>query len=365
MEQNTSGSGKKALIAMSGGVDSSVAAFLVKNEGYDCIGITMKLFEGEGAETGRGRSCCSLDDVKDAENAAAVLGIAHYVNNFSGDFKKNVIDTFVESYIKGTTPNPCIDCNRYLKFDRLLLRAKELGMDYIATGHYAIIEKDSDSDLFILKKAKDLKKDQSYFLYSMTQEQLSHTLFPLGSLEKNEVRIIAEKLGFKNAHKEESQDICFVPNGNYGEFIERYTGQLSPEGNYIDLENNILGKHKGIIRYTIGQRRGINISLNKPMYVHSKNIIDNTVTLSEDKDLFRKSLQAGDFNWISGKPPSGSIRARVKIRYNQSEQWAEIKMAENNTVYIEFDKPQRAIAAGQAAVIYDGDTVLGGGTILC
>jgi tRNA-specific 2-thiouridylase len=340
----------KALIAMSGGVDSSVAAYLVKQQGYDCTGITMKLFDNE--------------DAKDARNAADSIGIPYYVNNFTDDFKKYVIDHFIEAYKNGLTPNPCIDCNRFIKFDKLLLKTKELTMDYFVTGHYARIEYNQETRRYLQKKAIDETKDQSYFLYTLTQQQLAQILFPLGMLTKTEVREIAKKLGFKNADKHDSQDICFVQNGNYAEFIEKYTRTTYESGNFIDTQGNILGRHKGIIHYTIGQRRGLAISLNKPMYVHSKNIKDNTVTLCEDDGLFGKSLKAVDFNWINSEQKENPIRVKVKIRYNQTEQWSTVTQTSQNSVYIEFDKPQRAIASGQAAVLYDGDTVVGGGTIV-
>ena len=236
-------------------------------------------------------------------------------------------------------------------------------MDYLVTGHYARIDYDNETGRYLLKKAVDDSKDQSYFLYAMTQAQLASTLFPLGSLTKPQVREIAQKLGFKNAGKQDSQGICFVPNGDYADFIEQYTGRVCEEGNFIDLHGNVIGRHKGIIRYTIGQRRGLAISLNKPVYVHSKNINDNTVTLCEDDGLFEKSLEAYDFNWISREKTDTPIRVKAKIRYNQKEQWAEASQTSHGTVHIEFDEPQRAVAKGQAAVLYDGDVVVGGGTI--
>ncbi|MCL2070209.1 MAG: tRNA 2-thiouridine(34) synthase MnmA [Treponema sp.] len=356
--------GKKALIAMSGGVDSSIAAFLMKQQGFDCVGITMKLFDNEDIGLGGGKSCCSLEDAKDARRAADSMGIPFYVNDFSGDFRNLVINRFIEAYQNGATPNPCIDCNRYIKFEKLLFRMKQLDMDYFATGHYARIEHNSQSGRYLLKKAVDETKDQSYVLYAMTQEQLAHTLFPLGSLRKAEVREIAKQQSFVNADKDDSQDICFVRNGDYAEFIERYSGITCEDGNFVDMQGNVLGRHRGIIRYTVGQRRGLAISLNKPMYVHSKNIKDNTVTLCEDDGLFGRTLEAKDFNWIAFEQINSPIRVKAKTRYNQSEQWATAAQISDNTVRIEFDEGQRAITSGQAAVLYDGDTVLGGGTIV-
>jgi len=355
---------KKALIAMSGGVDSSVAAHLLKQRGFDCAGITMKLFENEDIGVSGDKRCCSLEDAADARNVADSMGFPHYVCNFTRDFKEQVIRRFIEGYQKGATPNPCIDCNRYIKFEKLLCRAKQLDMDCIATGHYARIEYDAGSGRYLLKKAVDETKDQSYVLYAMTQEQLSYTLFPLGELCKTEVRDIAKKQGFVNADKHDSQDICFVRDGNdYGDFIERYTGKKYKEGDFIDIHGNILGRHKGLIRYTIGQRKGLGLSFKSPLYVQSKDTENNTVTLCEDDGLFSKSLDAADFNWIACEKSGGPIRVKAKVRYNQTGQWATATRTSPDTVHIEFDEPQRAIAKGQAAVLYDGDIVVGGGTI--
>jgi len=355
---------KKALIAMSGGVDSSVAAYLLKQQGFDCTGITMKLFGNEDIGEGGEKRCCSLEDTADARNVAYAMGIPFFVYNFAEDFKKQVISRFIESYQSGATPNPCIDCNRYIKFEKLLCRAKQLGMDFIATGHYAGIEYDAGSGRHLLKKAADKTKDQSYVLYAMTQEQLSHTQFPLGALNKSEVRGIAREQGFVNADKHDSQDICFVRNGDYAEFIEQYTGKKNEEGDFVDVHDAVLGRHKGIIRYTIGQRKGLGLSLKRPLYVHAKNVEENTVTLCERDGLFAKTLYASDFNWIACEKISSPIRVKTKIRYNQTEQWSTVTQTSHDTVHVEFDEPQWAIAKGQAAVLYDGDVVVGGGTIL-
>ena len=360
---NQSVKNKKALIAMSGGVDSTIAALLAKQQGFDYTGITMKLFDNEDIGISREKSCCSLEDAKEARNTADIIGIPHYINNFTGEFRKQVIKRFIEAYQNGITPNPCIDCNRFIKFRTLLFRAKQLSMDYFVTGHYARIECDAKTGRYLLKKALDEMKDQSYVLYAMTQEQLANTLFPLGIHCKSEVRSIAQKQGFTNADKDDSQDICFVRNGDYAEFIEQHSGLSCEGGNFVDIQGNNLGKHKGIIRYTIGQRRGLGLSLNKPMYVHSKNKKDNTVTLCENDGLFGKSLRITNFNWIACEKINNPIRVKTKIRYNQTEQWSTATQTSRNVVYIVFDEPQRAITNGQAAVLYDGDIVIGGGTI--
>lgn len=352
---------KRALIAMSGGVDSSVAALLMKEKGYDCIGATMRLFSNEDAGIPREKSCCSLDDVEDARSIAYSLHMPYYVFNFTDDFRSKVIDRFICAYETGLTPNPCIDCNRTMKFDKLYQRAVILGCDSIVTGHYARIEKEHGR--YLLKKAADDTKDQSYVLYFMTQKQLSHTQFPLGNIRKTEIRKIAEEHGFVNARKRESQDICFVPGGDYARAIEMHTGRTSPCGDFIDHGGNILGRHKGIIRYTIGQRKGLGLGLGEPMYVCGKNVADNTVTLGKNEDLFSKELDAADFNWIAFDKPPKKLRVRAKVRYRQPEQWATSEPTGAGMVHVAFDEPQRAIAKGQAVVLYDGDTVVGGGTI--
>ena len=351
----------KALIAMSGGVDSSRAAKLMKDKGFDCIGCTMKLYHNEDAGIESSRTCCSLDDVEDARSVAYKLGMPFYVFNFTEAFRDTVIRKFIESYEKGITPNPCIDCNRYMKFDKLYERAKTLGCDYIVTGHYARIEEENGK--FVLKKALDETKDQSYVLYSMTQDQLVHTMFPLGSMQKTEVRAIAEESGFVNADKPDSQDICFVPNGDYASVIELQTGKESAEGNFVDKQGNNLGRHKGVIHYTIGQRKGLGVSSTEPLYVCNICPKDGNVVLGSNDDLFSREADVSDFNWISGEVPGSEFRCKAKIRYRQPEQWVTVIPTGADTVHIVFDEPQRAITPGQAAVFYDGDTVLGGGTI--
>ncbi len=352
---------KKALIAMSGGVDSGVAAYLCKKQGYDCTGVTMRLYNAD-QERLSDKSCCSEDDVNDARCVANKLSIPHHVFNFSDDFKTQVIERFVSAYEAGATPNPCIDCNRYIKFERLIKRMHELELDYVVTGHYARIE--YENGRYLLKKGLDKTKDQSYVLYSLTQEQLSHTLLPLGGYNKAEIREIAEQNGFSNAHKQDSQDICFVPDGDYAGFIERYTGNSYPDGEFINRDGRVLGTHKGIIRYTIGQRRGLGLALPAPMYVLKKDMENNRVILCSDSELYSSELDACDFNWIAFDTPPKSLRAFAKVRYKQEEKPATVTVRDDATVHIVFDQPQRAIAKGQAVVLYDGDTVLGGGTIL-
>lgn len=346
---------------MSGGVDSSLAALLMKEKGYECIGCTMKLYENEDAGIEKTKTCCSLDDVEDARNVACLLDMPFYVFNFTERFRTQVIDRFVQSYEEGRTPNPCIDCNRYMKFDKLYERAKLMGCEYIVTGHYAIIEKEDGK--FFLKKALDETKDQTYVLYTLTQDQLAHTMFPLGNLTKRTVRNIAEKNGFINANKPDSQDICFVPDGDYASVIEKYTGRICMPGNFVDTEGNIMGRHKGIIHYTLGQRKGLGIAAGKPVYVCEIRPQTREVVLGNPEDLMSRDVYVSDFNWISGNAPGGRIRCTAKVRYRQSEQPAVLSV-EGDIVHIVFDQPQRAITPGQAAVVYDGDVVLGGGTII-
>lgn len=354
----------KALIAMSGGVDSSVAALLIKEKGYDSTGITMKLYDNDDIGEKKENTCCSLDDIDDARAVCRKLGIPYYVYNFRDSFNDEVIARFISAYENGSTPNPCIDCNRYIKFDRLMRRMYELEMDYVVTGHYARIEFDEAAQRYILKKSLDTGKDQSYVLYSLTQEQLRHTLFPLGELNKTQVREIAEANGFINAKKRDSQDICFVPDGKYAQFIESYTGKTYPEGDFVDKDGNILGTHKGIIRYTIGQRKGLGLALPAPMYVCEKDLINNKVILGFNEDLFSRELRADKLNLITCDRIEGKMRVSAKVRYNQKEQPATVEQLGNDLIRVVFDEPQRAICKGQAVVLYDGDTVVGGGTII-
>jgi len=352
---------KKAIIAMSGGVDSSVAALLMQEKKHEIIGTTLKLYDNNDLGLSNGHTCCSLSDVEDARLAAYKLGIPYYVFNFVEKFHENVINRFVKSYCNGSTPNPCLYCNRYIKFTALLQRAKEIDFDYVATGHYARIE--NDGSRYLLKKGFDATKDQSYVLYNLTQQQLAHTLFPLGELLKSQVREIAAEYGFANAQKHDSQDICFVPNGNYVEFIERYTGQHFPPGAFIDKKGNIIGTHKGIINYTIGQRKKLGLSSPTPCYVCQKNPVNNTITVGDAQALLTNTLVAHDLNMIAVPKLDRPLRLKAKIRYHQIEQWATVEQTEEDTLHLIFDNPQRAITPGQAVVLYDGDIVLGGGII--
>ena len=352
----------KALIAMSGGVDSSVAALLVKQRGLECVGCTMKLYDNDDANVDQTKTCCSLNDVEDARSVANRLGMPYYVFNFKDDFKAKVIDKFIACYECGVTPNPCIDCNRYMKFDKLYERARVLGCDYIVTGHYARIEKVGER--YVLKKALDLTKDQSYVLHHLTAEQLAHTLFPLGELKKTEVRAIAREHGFVNADKHESQDICFVPDGDYAAVIEHHTGKTYPGGNFVDRDGRVLGQHRGIIHYTVGQRKGLAIPADRRLYVRAIHPAANTVELCDRDDLLQTTAVAKEFHWINGVPAERQFRCHAKIRYNQKEQPATVTVTADDVVQITFDQPQRAITPGQAAVLYDGDIVLGGG-VLC
>ena len=348
---------------MSGGVDSSVAAYLMQQQGWDCMGATMTLYRNEDIGLSRSRTCCSLDDVEDARSVAYRLHMPYYVFNFTANFEKEVMDRFVHAYENGWTPNPCIDCNRYLKFEKLYLRMQEMQMDTIVTGHYARVAYDETSGRYLLKKGLDGSKDQSYVLYNLTQEQLAHTQFPVGELSKHRVREIAEEHGFLNADKPDSQDICFVPDGDYAGFIERYTGKVPETGDFLDPEGKRIGTHRGVIHYTIGQRKGLGISAPHPLYVCDICPADNTVTLGYSENLFSRKLTASDVNLISCDSLEEPVRVQAKIRYRHPAQPATAWMTPDGTLHVEFDEPQRAITCGQAVVLYDGDVVVGGGRI--
>ena len=350
---------ERAIIGMSGGVDSSVAAYLMKKAGYECIGATMRLYDSSTEES----TCCSLDDVEDARAVASRLGIRHYVFNFKDDFDRQVIQKFVTSYEQGLTPNPCIDCNRHLKFDRLLRRAQELGCNWVVSGHYAQIRQDPVSGRYLLYKAADRAKDQTYFLACLNQEQMAHIQFPLGGLTKTQVRQIAQENGFVNARKRDSQDICFVPDGDYGAFLQRYTGKTYPEGDFLDLQGQVVGHHRGAACYTLGQRKGLGLAMGAPVYVCAKDMQRNTVTVGPGEALFSPALLAGDWNWYPFPTLTAPMRVTVKTRHSQFEQPATVYPEENGFARVVFDAPQRAVTPGQAVVLYDGDMVVGGGTI--
>ena len=354
----------KALIGMSGGVDSSVAALLMLEAGCECIGATMRLYGGQAVSPEGGKTCCSLDDVEDARAVAQRLGIRHYVFNFTDEFQRQVMDKFVDTYYQGGTPNPCIDCNRYLKFGKLLQRAQELCCDWVVSGHYARVERDGATGRYLLKRAADRAKDQTYFLACLTQEQLSRTQFPLGALTKEQVRRIAEEHGFVNARKHDSQDICFVPGGDYTAFLREYTGKASEPGDFINLQGEVVGRHRGTVCYTIGQRKGLGLSMGEPVYVCGKDMAAGTVTVGPNEALFSRELVAKDWVFFPFEELTEPLSVTAKIRHSQFDQPATVYPEDGGLARVVFDEPQRAISPGQAVVLYQGDTVIGGGTIV-
>lgn len=354
----------KALIGMSGGVDSSVAALLMQEAGFDCIGATMRLFGNDALPEDADSTCCSLDDVTDAKSVARRLGIPHYTFNFQDDFREKVMDAFVSAYESGLTPNPCIACNRHLKFDCFLRRALELGCTKCVTGHYARIRFDEGSGRYLLYKAVDRAKDQTYFLASLTQTQLAHTAFPLGELTKAQARELAEAKGFLNARKHDSQDICFVPDGDYKAFMERYTGKAYEDGDYLDLQGNVVGRHHGAVGYTLGQRKGLGLAMGTPVYVCAKDMAKNTVTVGPNEALFATGLVAEDWNWFPFPTLTEALPVTVRTRHTQKEAPATLIPMGDGLARVEFETPQRAVTPGQAVVVYQDDLVIGGGTIL-
>lgn len=353
---------KTALIAMSGGVDSSIAAYLMRQADFRCMGTTMRLYRNEDLGACNFRTCCSEKDIEDASEVAFQLDIPYEVLDFTLDFQEKIIGKFVRTYEAGGTPNPCIDCNRFMKFDKLLDFAEQHGLYYVVTGHYARIAQDENTGRWLLKKGVDAGKDQSYVLYTMTQRQLAHTKFPLGDRNKPEIRELAEQLSFCNARKHDSQDICFVPDGDYARFMEQFTGKHYPAGDFLDRSGKVVGTHSGAVRYTLGQRKGLGLALGAPVYVCGKDMQANTVTVGPESELFDRIVYAEDVNWIAIPALTGPLRVTARTRYHQAEQQATVYPAENG-FRLEFDQPQRAPTPGQAAVLYQGDVVLGGGTI--
>lgn len=351
---------KRVVVAMSGGVDSSVAAALLKDEGYDVIGITMQIWpKSKRKDT----SCCSLQAIEDARRVANRLGIPHYVVNLRKIFHEKVIDNFIQEYKKGKTPNPCIRCNKFVKFDALLHKTRELDADFISTGHYAMVEYDKKIKMWLLKRGVDVTKDQSYVLYPLLQGQLKHILLPLGNFTKSEVREIARKKGLLVADKKDSQEICFVPNDDYHRFLKTQIDTYIKPGLILDIQEKVIGEHKGLAFYTIGQRRGLGISAGRPLYVVDIDTKNNTIIVGPDEILYKDELIVEKVNFISIKKLSKSIRANVKIRYKHEASPAVIFSLGNRKVKVKFAHPQRAITPGQSAVFYDGDVVIGGGII--
>ena len=344
--------GKKAMIAMSGGVDSSVAAYLAQQAGLQCIGGTLQLLSQPSS------------DAEDARAVAQRMGMPFHLFERTGDFRREVMDKFVRCYECGLTPNPCVDCNRHIKFGVLLEQALEMGCNYVVTGHYCRIEKDAASGRYQLYKAADESKDQSYFLYALTQHQLEHTLFPLGGFTKEEARVIAQEQGFINARKRDSQDICFIPGGDYMQFIREYTQKEYPQGDFLDENGKVVGHHQGAIAYTRGQRKGLGLAMGQPVYVCSKDMEKNTVTVGSNEALFSTTVIADDWNFIAFESLTAPLRCMAKARSRMAEQPATVYPMENGRASVVFDHPQRALTTGQAVVLYDDNRVLGGGTII-
>ena len=354
---------KKVVGGMSGGVDSSVAAYVLKEQGYDVIGVTMQIWQDEDVfKQSQEGGCCGLSAVEDARRVAAVLDIPYYVMNFKADFKKYVIDYFVSEYERAYTPNPCIACNRYVKWESLLQRSLSIGAEYIATGHYARVVQ-LENGRYTLRRSATLAKDQTYALYNLTQEQLKRTLMPVGKYTKDEVRAIAEKINLRIANKPDSQDICFVPDGDYAAYIEEEAGVKVPEGNFVLTDGTVLGRHKGITHYTVGQRKGLGLALGYPAFVLEIRPETNEVVIGTKEESMTTQLRARNLNFMAVEDLTEPLHVFTKIRYNHKGAWCTIEKTGEDEVLCTFDEPQRAVTPGQAVVFYDGEYVLGGGTI--
>ena len=355
----------KVVVGMSGGVDSSVAAYLLKEQGYDVIGVTMQIWQKEDpAEIADNGGCCGLSAVDDARRVAFKIDIPYYVMNFRDDFKKYVIDYFVDEYSKGHTPNPCIACNRYVKWESLLRRSKEIGADYIATGHYARIDKHPVTGRYAIKLSATAQKDQTYALYNLTQDQLSKTLMPVGEYTKDQIRAMADEIGLLVAHKPDSQDICFVSDGDYASYIEENSDAKITPGNFVLSDGTVVGKHKGIIHYTVGQRKGLGLSLGHPVFVLEIRPETNEVVVGSNEESMSRYVRADQVNFMTVEDLTEPKRVWAKIRYNHRGAWCTVEKTGEDEILCTFEEPQRAITPGQAVVLYDGEYVLGGGTII-
>jgi tRNA-specific 2-thiouridylase len=347
---------KRVLVAMSGGVDSSTTAAILKREGHDVIGVTMQLWDYGDA----GGGCCSADDVRDARMVADQIGIPHYVVNYMDVFKKYIVEDFIGKYLSGKTPNPCVLCNQFMKFNFLLRRSMELGADYLATGHYARVEHKGDKSY--LCKAVDGMKDQSYFLFALTQKELRRIMFPLGSMTKDEVRGIAKEVNLRVANKPDSQEVCFITGGDYRDFLKEHTEMKKERGEVVDTDGNVLGYHDGVFSFTVGQRRGLGVAKGKPLYVVKVDPESNRVVVGEEKDIFKTTLIANNVIWTD-EPPSDEAQLKAKIRYRHKESDVVVRAKSDREAFVEFRNPQRAMTPGQAVVFYERDKVLGGGWV--
>ena len=355
--------GKKVVVGMSGGVDSSVAAYLLKQQGYDVVGVTMQIWQDESHEEIENKGgCCGLSAVDDARRVAAMLDIPYYVMNFKSEFKRDVIDYFVREYLAGRTPNPCIACNRYVKWESLLTRSIQIGADYIATGHYARIC-ELPNGRYAIRNSVTAKKDQTYALYNLTQEQLKRTLMPIGDYTKEQVRKIAEDIGLMVAGKPDSMEICFVPDNDYASFIEKETGVTSVPGDFVDVDGNVIGKHRGVIHYTVGQRKGLGIALGKPAFVVAIRPEQNQVVIGEDRDVYTEKLYANNLNFMSVDTITEPVHVKAKIRYSHEGAYCTVRKIDSDTIECIFDQPVRAVTPGQAVVLNVREYAICGVTI--